>query len=564
MASLFKFFKRPTAAAAAADPLPATVTPAGMTTGARPLASPVYGGNYTPAAIEQILLNAETGEENALATYFKLVDRVMEREFQTSGVLNGLVLAIAGLVHKAVPVDGDKSKKAAKMADEITALLKPSSALRRITPGVISQGISHSIGASAVQWDTRSTPWVPARFIQKPAHFFTFDRTDGFTPLLRNELAGQPATEILPGTAIVFTPHRNASLQIKNGLGWILCWAYQIKSAVLADELLFVQTFGHPLVTGKYPRGTSPEEIGFLSRAVNSLNATFRGVFRDDLKIEFQEIARSNTDIYEKVSRYVDELIAKVIWANTLSSEVGQSSSHALGKVHAEAKYDVIKAYAQQWAACLQEFFDAYVEWNYGPTAPKVQIIVDVDGAEDFLTKSMVLKNLYDSGVTLIATEVRQAFGYSEPQPGDEVVSLANAPLPPMPNAPGAAPAAAAPPVPPALPAPEVPAKAPTPAANARVPLDLGAGCPLHAANALAPARDHIDDLADQMLSDWAVISGHIDTTLHAAASGAGDLEQMRTAMLTAVQDMDVTALNALLTKARTATRLAGDLGADL
>jgi phage gp29-like protein len=349
----------------------------------------------------------------------------------------------------------------------------------------------------------------------------------------------------------VFTPHRSAALQIKNGLGWILCWAYQIKSAVLADELLFVQTFGHPLVTGKYPRGASPEDIGLLSRAVSALNSTFRGVFRDDLKVEFQEIARSNTDIYEKVSRYIDELIAKVIWANTLSSEVGKSGSQALGKVHAEAKYDVIRSYANQWAACLQEFFDAYIDWNYGPNAPRVEIVVDVEGAEDFLTKSMVVKNLFDAGVPLVATEVREAFGYSEPQPGDELIGIGKSPMP-DPLAPA--------------PAPQPPAKAPTAPAAAPNALRADQGCPVHSAHAQgAPVpRDAIDDLADAMLADWVSVSAGIDEVLTKAAANTGSLEEMRSAMMAAVQSMDTTDLDALLTKARTATRLAGDLGADL
>jgi phage gp29-like protein len=539
MVSIFNIFKRPGAAVAAADVMPATVTPAGMTTGARPLQNPAGALGYSPAAMDGILTRAETGEENAVAEYFKLADRVVEREMQVGGVLNGLVLAVAALAHKAVPLQGDKSKRAQKLSEEISQLLKPSSALRLVAPGVISQGLSHGIGTAAAQWNTLATPWVPVKFTQKPAHFFTFDRTDGFTPLLRNVLAGQPAQPISPGTAIVFTPRRNAAMQVKNGLAWALCWAYQIKSAVLADELLFVQTFGHPLVVGKYPRNTEPADISMLQRAVSQLNATSRGVFRNDLEIEFKEIARSNTDIYEKVLRYVDELISKIIWANTLSSDVGKSGSHALGKVHSEAKWDVIKSVAQQWAACLQEFFDAYIVWNYGPDAPKVEIVVDVEDAQDMLVMSQVIKNLHDAGVPLVATEIRETFGFSEPQPGDELLGAG-------------------------APAAQSPALPPVPAAKAPNGLDLGRGCPVHSAQSQGPVRDAIDDLADAMLSDWAVISSSIDASLQSAAAGASNIDDLRASILASVNAMDVTALTALLTKARLSARLAGDLGADI
>lgn len=533
------FSKKPAANLAEQDNMPATVTATGAVIGSRPHQNPAWAHGYTPESVARILEQAERGDEHAVAEFFALADKVIEREMHTAGVINGLVLAIAGLPHKAVPPkSAGAAKRAQKIADEVAEWMQPSGALRLAAPGLISQGITHGIGGAAVKWQTSATAWTIADFVQKPAHHFTFDRVDGCTPLLRNEVAGQPAKPLEPGLSFAFTPRRNAALQVKNGLAWILCWAYVIKSIVLADELVFVETFGQPLVKATYGRGASPDDISMLQRAVSNIRSTFRAVVRDDLDINFEEIARSNTDIYEKVCRYFDELISKVVWASTLTTDAGSNGTYALGKVHAEGKYDVVRSYAHQWAASLQVLVNAYVVWNYGPDAPIPQVVVDVEEAEDLVAKSQVVKNLADAGVPLVASEIREAFGFREPQEGDELIGGA-------PAAPETAPAAG-----------QEPAGA---AQNAR----QGVGCPVHSANAVT-ARDAIDDLADQMLADWEVVSADIDAQLAAAAANTSDIAAMRSAVVAAVESLDVDALAVLLARSRTKTRLAGDTGANV
>ena len=184
--------RKPAAAVAKQDNAPSTVNAAGMSVGARPMVNPAWGGGYSPERIASILENAERGDEHSIAEFFKLADRVVEREMHTAGVISGLVLAVAGLPHRVEPPKGDTSRRARKIADQVQAMLEPGSPLRLAAPGLISKGLTHGIGAASVVWETSGETWVPVDFIQKPEHFFTFDRRDGRTPLLRSETAGQP------------------------------------------------------------------------------------------------------------------------------------------------------------------------------------------------------------------------------------------------------------------------------------------------------------------------------------------------------------------------------------
>lgn len=537
------FSKKPTAAVAARDNMPATVTAQGAVIGARPHQNPAWSRDYTPERVANILEAAERGDEFALGEYFALVDKVIEREMHTAGVVNGLVLAVAGLPHKVMPPKATSAtKRAQKIADDVQSLFEPSSPLRLAAPGIISQGITHGIGAAAVLCETTPTSWKPVQFMQKPAHFFTFDRTDGRTPLLRNELAGQAPLPIEPGTALVFTPSRNAALQIKNGLGWILAWAYVIKSIVIGNKLTRLENFGNPVVVGTYPRNTTPEDISLLHRAVAAVNNSFRTVYREDLNIDFKEAPNGHTDMYEKVCRYFDELISKVVWASTLTTDSNSHGTYALGKIHAEGKYDVIRTYAHQWSAALQHLVNAYVVWNYGPDAPIPTILVDVEEPEDLVAKSTIIKNLRDAGVPLVASEIRQAFGFREPQEGDELIGAA-VPISTGDGSSGNGPAST-----------QEPAGA---AQNNR----QGVGCPVHSSNAVAPARDALDELADEMLADWQAINTAIDEKLAAAANNTASIEDMRAALVALAEELDTEDLAVLLTKARTKARLAGDTG---
>lgn len=522
--------KKPAATAARQDNAPATVTADGATVGARPLVNPAISGGYTPEKIANILENAERGDEYSIQEYFKLADRVVERELHSAGIINALALAVSGLHHKVEPPRGDTSRRARKIADDIQQYLEPGSALRLVAPAIISQGISHGLGAASVVWNTTATNWTPIGFLHKPSHFFTFSRQDASTPMLRNSLAGQAPLPLEPGLFLAFTPRRNSAIQLKNGLAWALCWTYVIKSITLANEAAFIEAFGHPVVVGKHGRGASPADVSMLNRAVSAIQGGGRAVYRDDLEIEFREIARTSTDIYEKLCRYLDEQVSKFVWGNTLSTDGQGSGTYALGKVHAENKYDTIRSYGHQWAACLQQqFVTAYVAWNYGPDAPVPRVVVDVEESEDLVSGSQIVKNLTDAGVQLDAGEIRERFGFRNPEPGAEVVGVRTA----------------------------------LPAMQSR----QAAGCPVHSpqsAQAGEPPRDELDDLADQMLADYQPLSDEIDRQLATAAQGATSAEELRSAVQAVIENLDTAELQRLFASARLKGRLTGDLGGDV
>lgn len=537
----YLFNRRPAAKQVEADAMPATVTETGAVTGARPMVNNAHGGGYTPTRLAEILEAAEQGDEYSVAEFWKLADFLMEREPQTLALINRLGLAVAGLPHKAEPPKGDTSRRARKIADEVQALLEPGSALRLAAPGLIAQGISHGLSVASVRWDTTAIPWAPVDLVHKPSHFFTFDRTDGRTPLLRSETAGQLALRLEPGLSLAYTPRRSNALQIKNSMAWPLCWIAVLKSVIQGNWAGYLEGFGQPIITARHERNLSPKELTQLQRAVAQLSSYMRGVFNKDIEIDVKELSHTNTEGYERFLRYLDELAAKIVLAGTLTSDSGQGSgSYALGKVHAEGQYDVIRVYANQWAACLQQqLATAYVAWNYGPEAPVPRITVDVEEDEDLVAGAEIVEKLARAGVQLDADEVREKFGFRKPEPGAEVV--------------GGAPAPAAPPE-------------PTPGKTSPKTKTAQAACPVHSAQAAAAGapRDAIDALAEELDADWVELDAAINEQLLAAAQASTDAESLRAAVIAAVEKLDTAELQARLALARTKAHVGGDIGGEV
>jgi hypothetical protein len=83
---------------------------------------------------------------------------------------------------------------------------------------------------------------------------------------------------------------------------------------------------------------------------------------------------------------------------------------------------------------------DEYVAINYGPTVMPPRVIINVDKQADMVAKAGIVKSLRDAGVPLSVPEIREMFGFREPQPGEEV---AGGPAPADPNSPAEAPAPA-------------------------------------------------------------------------------------------------------------------------
>lgn len=166
------------------------------------------------------------------------------------------------------------------------------------------------------------------------------------------------------------------------GLAEWLYWPTLFKRNGIRFWNIFLDKFGTPTALGKFRPGTSEGDKAKLLAALQAI-ATDSGIaVPEGMAIELLGVARSGTADFEKLVRYMDEAIAKVLLSQTMTTQDGSSLSQA--QVHAGVKLEVIKADAD----LLSDSFNASVaRWwtdlNYGADVASPRLMREVQEEAD-------------------------------------------------------------------------------------------------------------------------------------------------------------------------------------
>lgn len=145
------------------------------------------------------------------------------------------------------------------------------------------------------------------------------------------------------------------------GLGERLFWPVFFKRQGIGFWLTGLEKFGQPTPVGKYPNGTPEADQDKLLAACQAIATEAGVIVPEGMVIELLEAKRAGTfDSYEKLARYMDEDISKVILGQTLTTSPGESGSRALGQVHNEVRLELTKGDADLLADTLN---DGLVRW---------------------------------------------------------------------------------------------------------------------------------------------------------------------------------------------------------
>jgi len=178
------------------------------------------------------------------------------------------------------------------------------------------------------------------------------------------------------------------------GLAEWLYWPTVFKRNGVRFWNIFLDKFSVPTALGKYPRGTAKGDIDKLLAALQAI-ATDSGIaVPDGMAIELLQLAQSGAD-FEKIARYMDGAIAKVLLSQTMTTDNG--ASRAQGEVHADVKLEVVKADAD----LLSDGFNAgparwWTDLNYGADVASPRLIRIVEEEDD-------LKEAADTDISLKA-----------------------------------------------------------------------------------------------------------------------------------------------------------------
>lgn len=180
------------------------------------------------------------------------------------------------------------------------------------------------------------------------------------------------------------------------GLAHWLYWPALFKKNGVKFWLTFLEKYGAPTATGKYPGNATAEEKTRLLQAVMAITTDSGVILPEGMAVELLQAARSGTADYTEIYDRMDRAIAKVVLGQTLTSEAVGGQYKA--EVQMDVRQDLVKADSDLVCSSFSRTVARWLtEWNFpGAKAPRVWR--QIDEGEDLEKRAKVDKVLHDLG----------------------------------------------------------------------------------------------------------------------------------------------------------------------
>ena len=484
----------------------------------------------TPARLASTLRAADNGD---LTAQHRLFSDMEERDAHLAAEINKRKLALLGLDWSIMPPRNATAAEKAH-AEWLTEVL--TDAVDPIEDLILAlmDAVGHGFAPVELEWRQEGGELLPA-FHPRPQEWFKLDRTRREIRLRDMSADGAPLTPF--GWA--FHTHGKAKTGYigRLGLHRVLAWPFLYKAYAIGDFAEFLETFGLPIIVGKYFAGASDEEKASLMRAVTALGHDARAIMPADMTLEIQKIVGGGErSPHLAMVDWADRAQSKAIVGQTMSAE-SQSSGLGSGNadLHREVRRDILVADAREIAGTItRDLLYPLIALNRGNIdglrrCPR--LVFDTGEAEDIRLFAEALPELVGVGMRI---PVEWAHGKLRiPQPGKDEAILKVA-------------------VPENVLDPEL---RPKPCAS--TPVEPAALVALAAERGNAE-RDAFDDLADAMGDGWEVTLEPLVSPIERLAEECRTLEEFRERLPEAIARMSAEEITKVLAEGFFAASLIG------
>jgi phage gp29-like protein len=376
-------------------------------------AHPVVGLN--PRSLAALLREADLGDP---MRYLELAEVIEERDAHYLGVLGTRKRAVTQL-DITVEAASDDAEHVAH-ADYIRNWLSRDFLTDELFHVLDAVGKGFSL--TEIIWDTSEGNWWPARLENRDPRWFRFSQVDGRTPLLRDNAGDKP---LPPFKFIRAEIVAKSGLPVRSGIARVAAWGWMFKAFTLRDWAIFTQTFGQPVRVGKYPFGASEADKSTLFDAVSNIAGDCAAIIPESMLLEFVESRNvgAGSDLYEKRTNWLDKQISKAVLGQTATTDA-ETGGLGSGKEHRQVQEDIERADAKALSAVInRDLVRACIQLEYGPQPKYPKVKIGRIEEEDNTGVAEDLDRLVRLGLRVQASEVRDRFGWSDPDEGAEVLT---------------------------------------------------------------------------------------------------------------------------------------------
>lgn len=417
----------------------------------------------------------------------------------------------------------------------------------------LMDGVGHGFAPVELEWRQSGGEWLPA-FHPRPQEWFRLDSR-------RRELRLRDTTSAdgLPLQPFGWVLHTYGKAKTgylgRQGLHRVLVWPFLYKAFAIGDFAEFLETFGLPILTGKYHAGATDDEKASLLAAVTALGHDARAIMPAEMQLEVQAVATGGSrSLHLDMVGWAERSESKAIIGQTMSAEA-QSTGLGSGNadLHDEVRRDILKADARQIEGTItRDLLYPLLQLNRGGIdrlARCPRLVFDTGEAEDLAVFAESLPKLVSAGMKKIPVAwVHEKLRIPEAADGEETLS---APAPPPtlgedPGKPG-----------------QIGRKPAKPGQTTRQqdkpdPADDAALAALAARARRAAEQDALGQLAEQMADDWQPTMDGLLNPIDELAGEVDSLEAFRDRLPEAIGRMDSAAVAELIARGLFAAYVSG------
>lgn len=369
----------------------------------------------TPQRLAHILRAADEGDHR---DYLTLAEEMEERELHYISVLGTRKRALTGI--PAVIEAASEDRQDQKLADAVRDLVE--APIMRDLLDHMPDAIGKGYAVSEIIWQTSAREWRPLAFRDRDPRHFMFDRLTQ-RELRLVDMTVPDGVPLAPFKFVRHTPRLKSGIPIRSGLAKPAAWAFIFKGYTLKDWMAFCEVFGMPLRIGRYGPQATEEDRRRLLAAVRNIGTDAAAIVPEGMAIEFAEVKGGNTrdPVFSGFAQYIDAQLSKLVLGQTMTTDNGSSMAQA--KVHEHVRLDILAADARQLEATVnRDVIQPFIDLNYGPQKTYPRFTLPVESPEDLKTLADNVSKLTKAGVRLSEGELRDRFGFSDPDEGEVVV----------------------------------------------------------------------------------------------------------------------------------------------
>jgi len=293
----------------------------------------------------------------------------------------------------------------------------------------LCDAVGKGFSVQEILWEPTVDGILPKQtyFCHPRYYSFPFDKPD-----LMLSPQGDGVYEEFPDDKFLIGIYKNRSGN-SMGYGLLRQLAYWWSGQNFCRDWLlnFAQVFGQPLRWATYDPGAAANIKNDIADMLENMGSAAWGAFPAGTQVEFKEAGKTGQDNPQSYFiQLADKLCDITILGQTLTTDVGDSGSRALGDVHEEVRRTRLQDVCEWVANVLNEQLIGFMcHLNYGNHDEMPKLVPDLAGPADPTLEAQRDQILLGNGMEMPREWFYDRHDVPIPQAGEEIIT-APEPLP--------------------------------------------------------------------------------------------------------------------------------------